>query len=135
MVRDASGPCGNWSPRNYSGGGGSGRSMMAIDAFKVSLNVPAVDLSLRLGRDKVLEMTQRLGVAGVKRTCSMALGDTGITPLQHTAAYAHLRQRWQADASPTPFSSCSIPKAILSIRANATNPKPAGRQPQGGREV
>ena len=87
IVRDASGPCGNWSPRNYSGGGGSGRSMMAIDAFKVSLNVPAVDLSLRLGRDKLLEMTQRLGVAGVKRTCSMALGDTGITPLQHTAAY------------------------------------------------
>ena len=33
-------------------------------------------------------MTQRLGVEGVKRTCSMALGDTGITPLQHTAAYA-----------------------------------------------
>src|SRR5215468_7748907 len=88
IVRDASGPCGNWSPRNYSGGGGSGRSMMAIDAFKVSLNVPAVDLSLRLGRDKLLEMTQRLGVEGVKKTCSMALGDTGITPIQHTAAYA-----------------------------------------------
>jgi penicillin-binding protein 1A len=34
-------------------------------------------------------MTQRLGVVGVKKTCSMALGDTGITPLQHTAAYAH----------------------------------------------
>ena len=62
--------------------------MMAIDAFKVSLNVPAVDLSLRLGREKLLEMTQRLGVEGVKKTCSMALGDTGITPLQHTAAYA-----------------------------------------------
>ena len=25
---------------------------------------------------------------GVKKTCSMALGDTGITPLQHTGAYA-----------------------------------------------
>ena len=62
--------------------------MTATDAFKVSLNVPAVDLSLRVGREKVLEMTQRLGVEGVKKTCSMALGDTGITPLQHTAAYA-----------------------------------------------
>jgi penicillin-binding protein 1A len=62
--------------------------MTATDAFKVSLNVPAVDLSLRVGREKVLEMTQRLGVEGVKRTCSMALGDTGITPLQHTSAYA-----------------------------------------------
>ena len=36
---------------------------MAIDAFKVSLNVPAVELSLKVGREKVLEMTQRLGVA------------------------------------------------------------------------
>jgi penicillin-binding protein 1A len=88
IVRDASGSCGNWSPRNYSGGGGSGRSMTATDAFKMSLNIPAVDISFKVGRDKVLEMTQRLGVQGVRRTCSMALGDTGITVLQHTAAFA-----------------------------------------------
>jgi penicillin-binding protein 1A len=88
IVRDASTSCGNWSPRNYSGGGGSGRSLTVTDAFKVSLNTTAADLSFKVGRDKVLEMTRRLGVVGVKRTCSMALGDTGITPLQHTAAYA-----------------------------------------------
>jgi penicillin-binding protein 1A len=88
IVRDASGSCGNWSPRNYSGSGGSGRSLTVTDAFKVSLNTTAADLSFRVGREKVLEMTQRLGVVGVKRTCSMALGDTGITVLQHTAAYA-----------------------------------------------
>src|SRR5262249_59130186 len=87
LVRDYGGQCGNWAPKNYSGGS-SGRTMMAIHAFKVSLNVPAVNVSLQVGRDKVLEMTQRLGVVGVKKTCSMALGDTGITPLQHTAAYA-----------------------------------------------
>ena len=86
-VRDYGGQCGNWAPKNYSGGS-SGRSLMAIDAFKVSLNVPAVNLSLQVGREKVVEMTQRLGVVGVKKTCSMALGDTGITPLQHTSAYA-----------------------------------------------
>ncbi|HJZ43542.1 MAG TPA: PBP1A family penicillin-binding protein [Hyphomicrobiaceae bacterium] len=88
LVQDFGGACGNWAPRNYNGGGGSGRSMPAIDAFKVSLNVPAVSLSLKVGREKVLEMTQRLGVKGVKKTCSMALGDTGITPLDHTSAYA-----------------------------------------------
>jgi penicillin-binding protein 1A len=88
MVRDASGSCGNWSPRNYSGSGGSGRALTVTDAFKVSLNTTAADLSFKVGREKVLEMTQRLGVAGVKRTCSMALGDTGITVLQHTAAYS-----------------------------------------------
>jgi penicillin-binding protein 1A len=88
IVHDYGGHCGNWSPVNYSGGV-SGRSMPAIDAFKVSLNVPAVELSLRVGRQKILEMTKRLGVDGVKLTCSMALGDTGIIPLQHTGAFAH----------------------------------------------
>jgi penicillin-binding protein 1A len=88
LVNDYGASCGNWSPRNYSGGGGSGGSLPAIDAFRRSLNVPAVSLSLKVGREKVLEMTQRLGVTGVKKTCSMALGDTGITPLEHTAAYA-----------------------------------------------
>jgi len=88
IVRDASTSCGNWSPRNYSGGGGSGRSLTVTDAFKVSLNTTAADLSFKVGREKVLEMTRRLGVRGVKRTCSMALGDTGITLLDHTSAYA-----------------------------------------------
>jgi penicillin-binding protein 1A len=88
VVRDASGTCGNWAPRNYSGGGGSGRSLTVTDAFKLSLNTVAADLSFKVGRDKVLEMTKRLGVQGVRKTCSMALGDTGITLLQHTGAYA-----------------------------------------------
>jgi penicillin-binding protein 1A len=87
IVRDSGAHCGNWSPRNYAGGA-SGGSMTAINAFKQSLNVPAVALSLKVGREKVLEMTQRLGVRGVKKTCSMALGDKGITPLDHTGAYA-----------------------------------------------
>ena len=87
-VRDSGGHCGNWSPKNYSGGS-SGRTLAALDAFRMSLNIPAVNVSLQIGREKVVEMTQRLGVVGVKKTCSMALGDTGITPLQHTAAYAH----------------------------------------------
>lgn len=88
IVRDATGACGNWMPQNYSGGGGSGRQLSIGDAFKVSLNTTAVDLSLKVGRDKVVELTQRLGVRGVRRTCSMALGDTGISPLEHTGAYA-----------------------------------------------
>ncbi len=95
MVSDSSpSPCGpkGWTPKNYSGGSGSGRSISLIDAFKTSLNTVAVDLSLyRLGansRDKVVEMAQRLGVSGTKKTCSMALGDGGVSPLEHTGAYA-----------------------------------------------
>jgi penicillin-binding protein 1A len=87
IVRDYAPSCGNWSPKNYDGGGGGGGSMPAAVAFAKSLNTVAVDLSLKYERDNVLEMTRRLGVEGVKKTCSMALGDTGITPLQHTAAF------------------------------------------------
>jgi penicillin-binding protein 1A len=95
LVRDYGGACGNWAPKNYSGGS-SGRSLPAIDAFRMSLNVPAVEVSLRVGREKVVEMTRRLGVTGVKKTCSMALGDTGITPLEHTGAYAHFANAGRA---------------------------------------
>lgn len=88
LVRDAAPSCGNWSPKNYDGGSGSGGRVTMTSAFARSLNTTAVDLSFRYERDKVVEMTQRLGVHGVRKTCSLALGDQGITPLEHTAAYA-----------------------------------------------
>jgi penicillin-binding protein 1A len=87
-VRDSPVSCGNWSPKNYDGTSGSGRTMLMQDAFKFSLNTVATELSLKVGRDKVVEMTERLGVQGVNKTCSMALGDASITPLEHTSAYA-----------------------------------------------
>ncbi|MGD9783884.1 MAG: transglycosylase domain-containing protein [Hyphomicrobiaceae bacterium] len=88
IVRDSSRSCGNWSPKNYSGGGGSGRALPLKEALARSLNTTAVDLSLKLGREKVLEMVDRLGVSGIKRTCSMALGDGGVSVLEHTGGYA-----------------------------------------------
>jgi penicillin-binding protein 1A len=88
-VSDSSRSCGNWHPQNYSGGHGGGARMPLWMAFAKSLNTTAAELSFVVGREKVIEMTQRLGVKGVRKTCSMALGDTGISPLEHTAAYAH----------------------------------------------
>ena len=86
-VRDRPGIyCGRWSPRNYSGGY-RGRMSMAR-ALAKSINTIAVDLSLKVGRKHVLKTVRSLGIVGVRRSCSMALGDTGITPLQHTAGYA-----------------------------------------------
>jgi len=88
IVRDSSRSCGNWSPKNYSGGGGSGRSLTLQEALARSLNTVATDLSLKLGRDKVLNMVDRLGVTGIKKTCSMALGDGGVTVVEHAGGYA-----------------------------------------------
>ncbi len=88
MVRDASRSCGNWSPSNYGGGGGSGGRLPLWQALAKSLNTVATELSFAVGREKVIEMTKRLGIEGVKKTCSMALGDGGITVLEHTGGFA-----------------------------------------------
>ncbi len=88
MLRDRSPACGRWSPRNYNGSFGSGARVTMQDAFKRSLNTTAVALSLDVGRSNVVAYPDRLGVSGVRPSCSMALGDTGITPLEHTAGYA-----------------------------------------------
>ncbi|MEM8744422.1 MAG: PBP1A family penicillin-binding protein [Pseudomonadota bacterium] len=78
--------CGRWSPRNYSGGY---RGRMAMKhALMRSLNTVAVRLSLDVGREKVLANIHKLGFTHVKKTCSMALGDTGLTLVDHTGGYA-----------------------------------------------
>ncbi len=87
-VRDRSRSCGRWSPKNYNGSYGSGRRVPLSYALAKSLNTTAVELSLSLGRDKVMDMVDRLGVSGVRKTCSMALGDGGVTVLEHTGGFA-----------------------------------------------
>jgi penicillin-binding protein 1A len=87
-VRDSSRSCGRWSPSNYGGGGGSGSRMPLWLALAKSLNTVAAELSFAVGRENVIEMTQRLGIKGIRKTCSMALGDYGITPLEHTGGFA-----------------------------------------------
>lgn len=88
VVRDASRSCGRWSPSNYGGRGGSGMRLPLWQALARSLNTVATELSFVVGRDKVIEMTKRLGIEGVKKTCSMALGDGGMTVLEHTGGFA-----------------------------------------------
>ncbi|ADP71574.1 penicillin-binding protein, 1A family [Rhodomicrobium vannielii ATCC 17100] len=84
---DVAPTCGNWSPSNY-GGGVSGRAMTLYEAMARSVNTIAVRLSLDVGRDKLLENVHKIGLTSVRKTCSMALGDSGIAPLDHTAGFA-----------------------------------------------
>jgi penicillin-binding protein 1A len=87
-VRDASRACGNWHPQNFGGSHGGGGRMPLWLALAKSLNTVAAELSFAVGREKVIEMTKRLGINGIRKSCSMALGDYGITPLEHTGALA-----------------------------------------------
>jgi penicillin-binding protein 1A len=88
IFRDKGVTCGRWSPKNYSGSYGSGRRVTMADALRVSLNTTAVAVSLKIGRKRVVSLVNRLGIKGPRASCSMALGDTGITPLSHVGGYA-----------------------------------------------
>jgi penicillin-binding protein 1A len=79
--------CGRWSPKNYSGGYRGGMTMET--ALAKSINTIAVKLSLKIGREKVLKNIKKMGIEGPRKSCSMALGDTGIPPLMHTTGFAH----------------------------------------------
>ena len=85
-VTDGYVSCGRWSPRNYSGGF-RGRMTMRT-ALAKSINTVAVKLSLKAGREKVLADLDRMGIRHLKKTCSLALGDNGMTPLEHVGGYA-----------------------------------------------
>ena len=87
-VSDSSPGCGNWHPQNYGGSHGGGGRMPLWMALAKSLNTVAVQLSLKVGREKVIDMTKRVGIKGIRKSCSLALGDYGITPLEHTGGIA-----------------------------------------------
>ncbi|MEL6746593.1 MAG: PBP1A family penicillin-binding protein [Pseudomonadota bacterium] len=86
-VRDSPFSCGRGhSIKNYSGGF-RGRMTLAR-ALAKSTNTVAVKLSHEVGRKEIIRQLEEMGVTGVRPSCTMALGDTGITALSHTGAYA-----------------------------------------------
>ena len=77
---------GSWKPRNFSAY--KGRVTMR-DGLSQSLNSVAVQISEKVGRDRVIEAAERLGLASaMKPHPSIALGVTTVTPLELTSAYA-----------------------------------------------
>ena len=86
VVSDGYVSCGSWSPKNYSGGF---RGRMTVrTALAKSINTVAVKLSLQAGRENVLGDLEKMGIKHLKKTCSLALGDNGMTPLEHVGGYA-----------------------------------------------
>jgi penicillin-binding protein 1A len=86
VVSGGGAACGHWAPKNFSAG--EGNTMMLKDALAHSINTIAVKVSLEVGREKVLATMNKLGITRLKKTCSLALGDQGLTPLEHTTNYA-----------------------------------------------
>ncbi|MGF7149181.1 penicillin-binding protein 1A [Sphingomonas zeicaulis] len=78
---------GEWSPRN-SGDRYRGEITLR-EAFAVSSNVAAVRLSEKVGRKNVIRAARDLGVrSALADDATLALGSSGTTLLEMTAAYA-----------------------------------------------
>ena len=82
VVSGGGAACGRWAPKNFAAG--ESNTMALHDALAHSINTIAVKVSLDVGREKVLETMKKLGITRLKKTCSLALGDQGLTPLEHT---------------------------------------------------
>ena len=78
---------GDWSPRNSDG---RYRGVITLrEAFAQSSNVAAVRLQERVGRQAVIQAARDLGIdAPLTDQPSLALGTSGVTLLDMTAAYA-----------------------------------------------
>ncbi|RZO37596.1 MAG: PBP1A family penicillin-binding protein [Rhodospirillaceae bacterium] len=77
---------GKWQPRNY--GGGYDGAVTLKDAMARSINTVAVQVSERIGRQKVIDIARRLGITSPLRSHpSLALGASEVSLVELTSAY------------------------------------------------
>jgi penicillin-binding protein 1A len=76
-----------WKPQNYEGE--SLGDISLLKAFAVSSNSVAAQLTAEVGPKAVAHTARRLGIASpLAAVSSLALGTSGVTPLELTGAYA-----------------------------------------------
>ena len=87
MIADEPVTIGEWSPENSDE---TYRGLISLrEAFAVSSNVAAVRLQERVGREAVIKAARDLGItSALTSEPSLALGTSGISLLEMTAAYA-----------------------------------------------
>ncbi len=107
VVSDSPIIVGDWTPHNYSE---NYRGMVSLQsAFKDSINTVAVRISEKIGRENVIEMAHRFGIASdVSSHPSIALGTSEVHVLEMTNAYTQIANGGYA----------TEPTGILEIRNN-----------------
>ncbi|HLX26079.1 MAG TPA: PBP1A family penicillin-binding protein [Candidatus Cybelea sp.] len=117
------------SPVSYPMGDGTSWSPMDDDnsymgaitlreALTMSRNIVAVKLAERVGLDRVIDYAHRMGVTSpLEANLSLALGSSGVTPLDQAAGYATLADQG-LHIDPTPFRIVkdSIGSSVLDDR-------------------
>ncbi|OGH97366.1 MAG: hypothetical protein A2104_10575 [Candidatus Melainabacteria bacterium GWF2_32_7] len=78
-----------WSPHNWDGKYMG--KMTVRKALTLSRNTPTVRVALKVGVDSIIETARLLGIKSpINRNFSIALGSTGISPLEMTTVYSTL---------------------------------------------
>lgn len=89
IVSDRPVTIGKWSPRNYTG-----EYLGEIplrEAFYKSINTVAAIITHKIGPQRVVQMSRRLGITSkLLATPSISLGTNEVTILEMTKAYAHV---------------------------------------------
>lgn len=75
-----------YKPTDYHGGF-TNRKVTLREALTRSLNVPTVELAMRVGLDNVADLAEKSGLEGVRAYPSMAIGTSEVTPLELAGAY------------------------------------------------
>jgi penicillin-binding protein 1A len=87
LVSEAPITVAGWTPRNYERT--SGGVLTLRDAFAQSSNIAAVRLAQSVGRDRIVDAAQDLGVSSpLVRDATLPLGTSEMTLLELTSAYA-----------------------------------------------
>ncbi|EKE04366.1 MAG: hypothetical protein ACD_20C00085G0023 [uncultured bacterium] len=78
-----------WSPHNWDGKYMG--KMTVRKALTLSRNTPTVRVALKVGVDSIIETARLLGIkSSINRNFSIALGSTGVSPLEMATVYSTL---------------------------------------------
>jgi penicillin-binding protein 1B len=108
-----------YKPTNYHGGF-TNRDVTLREALARSMNVPAVDLAMRVGLGNIAKMAEACGLERPRPYPSMALGASEVTPLELAGAYTAFANEGVA-LRPSPIKSVvGVDKNDISERVPAS---------------
>jgi penicillin-binding protein 1B len=118
----------DYEPSNYGGTFGN-RDVTLGEALARSLNVPTVELALRVGLATIADFAETCGLPKPRIYPSMALGASEVAPLDLAAGYTAFANYGTA-RRPTPVKAISWPEAnrseeVPSTSARALSPEMA----------
>ncbi|MGA9768638.1 MAG: PBP1A family penicillin-binding protein [Blastocatellia bacterium] len=107
-----------YKPTNYHGGF-SNRDVTLREALARSLNVPTVELAMRIGMGNIAKLAEECGLDKLRPYPSMALGASEVTPLALAGAYTSFANDGMA-LRPVPVKSALSASQIGSDKVSAT---------------